>query len=70
MSASMSPTEAEVAAEEADTMAWPAGSEASGPVDSWASGWEPGELGIRQDLFTGGWERRGQEYDVTPLKSP
>ena len=70
MLASMSPTGAEVAAEEADTVAWPTGSETSGPVDSCGGGWELGELGIRQDLFTGGWERRRQEYDVTPLRSP
>ena len=70
MWASISPSGAEVAAEEADTVAWPAGSGASGPVDSGAGGWELGELGIRWDLSMGGWERRGQEHDVTPLKSP
>ena len=68
--AGMSPSGAGVAAEEADTMAWPVGSETSGPVGSWGDGWETVELGTRQDRFRGGWEERRWEHDVTPLKSP
>ena len=64
--AGMSPTEAGGAG----TVAWPSGSEASGPVDSWGGSWEMEELGTRGDLCNGGWERRRWEYEVTPLKSP
>ena len=43
-----------VAAEGADTVAWPAGPETSGPVDSRGGCWEMGEPGLR----VGSWHRR------------
>ena len=70
MSAGMSPSGAGVAAERAGTVAWPAGPETSGPVDSWGGCWGIGEPGLRQEHDGGGWDTRGWEHKVTPLRSP
>ena len=45
MWAGMASSGAEGAAGEAGPVAWPAGSETSGPVDSWGGGWEMVTLG-------------------------
>ena len=45
MWAGMASSRAEGAAGEAGPVAWPAGSETSGPVDSWGGGWEMVVLG-------------------------
>ena len=70
MWASMSSSGAGVAAEEADTVAWPAGSVASGPVDSWRGDWVMVALGARWGFLMGGWDGAGWGYDVTPFRSP
>ena len=57
-------------AEEVGPVAWPAGSETLGPVDSWGGGWEMVMLGANGGFFTGGWDGTEWGYDVTPLKSP
>ena len=70
MWAGMSSSGAGVAAGEVDTVAWPAGSEASGPVDSWRGDWGMVALGARWGFFMGGWDGAGWGYDATPFRSP
>ena len=56
--------------EGADTVAWPTGSETSGPVDSWGGCWEMEELGLRWGCGKGGWDRRRREHEVILLSNP
>ena len=70
MWAGMASSTAEGAAGETGPVAWPAASETSGPVDSWGGGWEMVALGAKWGFFKGGWDGRGRECNVTPLKSP
>ena len=58
------------AAEEAGPVAWPAGSVALGPVDSWEGGWEMVVLEAMQGFCMRGWDGTGWEYDAAPFKSP
>ena len=66
----MSLSGAGVAATEVDTVAGPTGPETSGPADSLGDCWGAGELELRQAWDGGGFEGRGWEHKVTPLKSP
>ena len=54
MSASRSPSEAELVATEVDAVAGPSGPETSGPADSWGVCWNKEELGLRQVCYGGG----------------
>ena len=70
MWAGMASSGAGGAAGEVGPVAWSAGSETSGHVDSWGGGWEMVALGAKQGFFKGGWDGWGWEHDVTLLKSP
>ena len=69
MWAGMAFSKAERAAGEAGPVAWSAGLETSGPVDSQGGGWVVVVLGAWWGFLEGGWDGRRWECDATPLRS-
>ena len=63
-------SEAGGTAGEADYIAWPAGSETSGPVDSWGGRWKTVVDGLWQTFLWGGEAEDVEGCDTVPLRSP
>ena len=70
MWAGISSSEAGGTAREADSTAWSAGAETSGPVDSWGSRWETVVVGAWWTFLGGGEDMSREECDIAPLRSP
>ena len=51
-------------------IAWSAGSETSGPVDSWGGRWEMVAEGVQQTFLWGGGAGDTEECNIGPLRSP
>ena len=68
--AGISPSKTEGTVEEADSSACPAGTEASGSLNSWRGGWDMVEEGAWWVLLGGGEDVGRKECNTSPLKSP
>ena len=68
--AGITSSEAGSTAGEADCIAWPAGSETSGPVDSWRGRWGTMVDGVWQTFLWGGEAKDVEGCNTGPLRSP